>query len=61
MRTTHTLALMAVSESTYNEIKAKLVEAGYDHAILETPKRVGVEDGPMLDMTGIGIVQQEQP
>lgn len=46
IRTTHTYALMDVSAETYAEIRRKLEEAGYQHAIME--------DG-VLDMHGIGI------
>lgn len=46
IRTTHTVALMQVSPETYTEIKQKLEDAGYDHAVHR--------DGT-LDMTGIGL------
>ena len=42
-RSTHTLAGMAVTEATFNEIANKLREAGYDH--------VFADEG--IDMTGI--------
>lgn len=48
MHSTHTIAGMEVSKATYDEIKSKLVAAGYHHAILQ--------DEAMLDMTGIGLV-----
>lgn len=50
MRTTHTLATLEVSKEAYEEIAAKLKEAGYDHAFLE--------DG-LIDMTGIGLVKEK--
>lgn len=45
-RQTHTIAEMEVSQQTYDEIKKKFEEAGYDHVFMP--------DGTM-DMTGIGI------
>lgn len=44
--TTHTLAEMPVSARVYEEIAAKLREAGYDHAFME--------DG-VISMQGIGL------
>jgi len=46
-RSTHTLAIMEISKAAYEEIRAKLEAAGYDHAILVGRDTVG------LDMTGI--------
>jgi hypothetical protein len=51
MRTTHTVALMDVTPETFNEIKKKLTDAGYDHAIDSVAADV-------LDMTGIGLKLQ---
>ena len=53
IRTSHTLATMEVSLTTFNEIKALFEEAGYDHVFLE--------DGKMMDMTGIGLVPPPDP
>lgn len=47
---TYTVATMEVSPSTYAEIKKKLEDAGYHHAI---------DDDGTIDMTGIGIVAGE--
>jgi len=47
---TYTFALMQVSKATYDEIKQKLEEAGYGHAIQE--------DGA-LDMHGIGLTTKD--
>ena len=47
MRTTHTYALLEVSHNAWKEIKAKLLEAGYDHAI---------NDEGEIDMHGIALV-----
>ncbi len=45
---THTYALMEVSRAAFDEIKAKLLAAGYDHAVHD--------DGATLDMHGIALV-----
>lgn len=46
-RSTHTLATMGVTDSTYNEIANKLRAAGYDHAFCD--------DG--IDLTGLMLVR----
>ena len=48
MRSTHTIAHLDVSREAYQEIAAKLMRAGYDHAFLP--------DG-VIDMHGIGLVE----
>jgi microcystin degradation protein MlrC len=48
---TYTFATMAVSGAAFDEIKAKLIEAGYGHAIRD--------DGVTLDMHGIALVVEE--
>lgn len=49
MRSTHTYAVLEVSQTTYNEIRQLLVEAGYQHTfILEY-------DSEVIDMHGIAI------
>lgn len=45
---TYTVATMEVAPATYDEIRAKLEQAGYQHAI---------DDNGMLDMTHIGLVR----
>lgn len=51
MKSTHTLATMAISQAAFMEIHANLLGAGYDHAIDKQ------DDGTdLLDMTGIGLV-----
>lgn len=51
MKSTHTLATMAVSQAAFMEIHANLLGAGYDHAIHKQG------DGTdLLDMTGICLV-----
>ena len=52
MTSTHTVATLEVSKATYNEIAARLREAGYDHVFLH--------DG-VIDMTGIGLVMLATP
>lgn len=47
---THTYALLEVSLSTYNEVKQKLIEAGYEDAL--------TDDG--IDMHGIALVCAEE-
>lgn len=49
---THTYAELEVSRATYDEIAAKLREAGYDHAFM--PERGRHE--PTIDMHGIGLI-----
>lgn len=49
----HTYAVLEVSQATYAEIRAKLVDAGYDHA-LHTPAVSG-EDREVIDMHGIAL------
>lgn len=46
----HTYALLDVSPSSYEEIKAKLLEAGYSHAI---------NDRGEIDMHGLALVKGE--
>ena len=53
---TYTYALMEVSEATFNEIKQKLEEAGYDHAIHRAYDPDHAEPRTALDMHGIGLV-----
>jgi hypothetical protein len=48
---TYTCATLEVSQAAYDEIAAKLREAGYDHAF--------TEDG-MVDMTHIGLVREPE-
>jgi hypothetical protein len=48
MRTTHTLAELAVSEEAYHEIYTLLAEAGYHHAFI---------DGA-IDMNGITLTRK---
>ena len=52
---THTYALMEVSQNTFDEIKQKLQEAGYTHAILRE------EPNEHLDMHGIALALERKP
>lgn len=56
LRTTHTFAIMEVSQSTYDEIRAKLLEADYDHAVWEEG-----DDGTLLNMSGIALAVTQEP
>lgn len=49
MTHTYTFAIMHVSEQTYEEIKRKMLEAGYNHVFHSH------HDGPVIDMVGIAI------
>lgn len=49
---TRTYALMEVSESTFQEIRRLLVEAGYEHAILHEG------DEEHLNMSGVAVCRQ---
>lgn len=51
---TYTFATLEVSAGAYHEIRAKLLEAGYDHAIL--PERH--EGQELIDMRGIALLQE---
>lgn len=50
---THTYAVLDVSPKTYQEIRKKLLDAGYQHAIH------GDEAGEVIDMVGIAISEEE--
>lgn len=50
LNVTHTFVELELSRAAYDEIAAKLREAGYDHAFME--------DGA-IDMHGMGITRQE--
>lgn len=50
---THTYVFLEVSKSAYDEIKAKLEKADYQHAFHEE------EEGVVIDMHGIALVKKE--
>jgi len=49
---TRTYVHLEVSESTYNDIAAKLKDAGYDHAFHSH------DETPCVDMHGIALVKE---
>lgn len=56
MTHTYTFAVMPVSKRTYDEIAAKMREAGYDHAFTKSQAH-----GDVIDMNGIAIAIEEEP
>lgn len=52
---THTYVSLEISEAAYNEIKQKLIEADYRHAIHDTP------DGGYIDMQGLAVTPISGP
>lgn len=54
LTSTHTFALLEVSQSTYDEIAAKLKDAGYEHVFIDEGEYIA------LDMHGIGIIPSEE-
>lgn len=55
MRVTHTYAILEVSPTTYAEIRAKLMVAGYEHALNRDDK-----GGDVIDMHGIAIAEARE-
>ncbi len=55
LRSTHTYAVLEVSPEAFREIRAKLEAADYHHAIHEN-----ADDGPTIDMHGIGLAVERQ-
>lgn len=55
MRTTYTYVLLELSESAYEEIRAKMEAAGYQHAFHENPDAPA---SPRIDMHGIAVVPE---
>lgn len=55
MTNTNTIAVMEVSQAAFMEIHAKLLGAGYDHAILKMSS-----GHDLIDMTHIGIVPNDK-
>lgn len=53
---THTFAELELSPAAYDEIAAKLKEAGYDHAFIREIRH-GVEVSATIDMHGIGVTR----
>ena len=48
---TYTFVHLEVSQSVYDEIRAKLVEAGYQHTLV-----TGSDEREVIDMHGIALV-----
>lgn len=49
IRQTHTFSILEISKAAYEEIKGKLTEAGYEHAIIKEGER------EVIDMNGIAV------
>ncbi len=52
IRQTHTYALLPVSEATFNEIRDKLLAAGYDDYIM----RAEADEPERVTMQGLALV-----
>lgn len=52
---TYIYVFMQVSKRTYDEIKKKLLDAGYDHALHHDTER-----GEVLDMHGIALAKLDK-
>jgi hypothetical protein len=57
---THTYALLEVSPWAYDEIKGKLLDAGYQHAIHEIGKIGEIGEIGEIDMHGIALVKRTE-
>lgn len=53
LRQTHTYVILPLSPAAYREIRAKLREAGYDHAFQD----MGTPD-EVIDMHGIAVQRE---
>src|SRR5262245_44629824 len=53
IKQTHTYSILEISRSAYDEIKDKLIEAGYQHAVMKEGER------EVIDMHGIAIAQED--
>ena len=51
---THTYSILTVSQAVYDEIKAKFLEAGYEHAFHDDPL------GMLIDMRGVAIQAESE-
>lgn len=52
-RTTYTYAIVPVSQSTYDEVRKILSDAGYQHLLGDD------EDGEVIDMHGLALQVKE--
>jgi hypothetical protein len=57
LQQTHTYAILDITCEAYQEIRARLVEAGYDHAIHGAQTHAG----EVLDMFGVALSELEPP
>lgn len=57
MTTTHTYAVLEVTQSTYDEIKQKLTAAGYQHQFYKSYKQ---DEKEIIDMHGIALQEEKQ-
>jgi hypothetical protein len=55
MRSTYTYAVLPISPEAYQEIRGKLLAAGYSHAFNKSG------NGEVIDMHGIAVMAQEEP
>lgn len=53
---THTYALLPVPAAMFELVKAKLLDAGYQHAV--HPSRDGHSEAEVLDMHGLALVAE---
>lgn len=54
LRTTHTFVTLAISQAAYEEIKQKLLAAGYNHSFV-----YNFNDEETIDMQGIGLIEEK--
>ena len=52
IKQTHTFSILAVSKAAYEEIKGKLIEAGYEHAVMNEGEQ------EVIDMHGVAITPE---
>ena len=55
LRQTHTVVTLDLSNASYDEIRSRLIDAGYEHCFTHQD-----HPGEMIDLTGIAIVRKEQ-
>lgn len=55
LRTTHTFVTLAISQAAYEEIKQKLLAAGYNHSFV-----YDFNDEETIDMHGIGLTEEKE-
>ena len=55
LRSTHTFVTLAISKEAYQEIKQKLLAAGYNHSFV-----YDFNDEETIDMHGIGLAEEKE-